>query len=172
MNLDKMDELKTLEMQNDALRARIQELEQELCISNTSENNESSDTFDDENTKYVQTDLSVWMASNEPQKSYFLESNSLQAKVPLYLPTDVVTSDLHREILEFEKIVSKLQTDEQNKFLEFAPFLKNSIQEVTNIEPEVASIPQRCFKNGYFRYQFTDLLRVGWRFPILTLMWQ
>ena len=127
----KSEELKTLEIENEELKAEIEALENELNGSKGRENIEG--ILENENSKAINTDLSI----NDSQRSYYLENCSLEKKVLLYLPTELVAGDLHKEIMEFESLVSKFQTESQQKFQNFIPTLKSYIQEITKIEPEV-----------------------------------
>ena len=124
-------ELKDLDSQNEELRAEVQALERELNGLEISEDDASESK--DPNTKGVNTLLGI----SDANRSLFLEDITSQKKVVLYLPTEKVVGQLHQEMLVFEGFVSRFQSESQAKFQNFLPILKNYIQEITNIEPEV-----------------------------------
>lgn len=160
----KSDDLKALDSQNEELRAEVQALEREL--NGIELNEDEIGENKDPNAKGVNTEFTV----SEPNRSLFLENVSSQKKVVLYLPTEKVAGELHQEILEFEGLVSRFQSESLAKFQNFMPTLRNYIQEITNVDPEVTYFP---IKTKYCvlhlkslpRSLFTAPMRLDWPCP-------
>ena len=135
-NMGKHEEIKSLEAQNEELKMEIMNLERQMTDLNLQDidsNTQSEETIENLSSKEILTQISI----EDSQKSYFLENATRQSKITLYLPSEVIVNDLHKEIIEFEKIISQYQQVSQQKFLNFLPLLKSLIQEITKFEPEV-----------------------------------
>ena len=133
--INKNDETKIIE-QNEELRMEIMALDRQLNGLNLEESelcNDSQEILENESCKEVITEVSI----EDSQRSYFLEKASLQKKITLFLPSDIIAKDLHREICEFEKIINLYQLESLQKFQNFLPVLKGLIQEISKIEPDV-----------------------------------
>ncbi len=135
-NLCKNEEIKSLETQNEELKMEILNLERQMHDLNMQDNDfntQSEENIENHSSKEILTQISI----EDSQKSYFLETATLNSKVTLYLPSEVIVNDLNKEIIEFEKLVTQYQQKSLQKFRNFLPLFKSFIQEITKVEPEV-----------------------------------
>lgn len=130
-----IDEIEAIEKQNEELKNEIFLLESQINAMKLDSNEKNTQKDHDNQSikhKEVQTE--------DPQHSFFIEKQGKNSKIAMFLPTDSVTQDLHKEIIEFERIVTEIQREYKQKLIDFIPSFKATIQEITGIEPDVILI--------------------------------
>lgn len=126
------DEIEAIEKQNEELKNEILLLESQLSTMNLESNEENTqENLESQSFKHKE------VQTEDPQQSFFIEKHGKNSKITMFLPTDSVAQNLHKEMIEFERIVTEIQKDYKQKLLDFLPTFKSMIQDITKIEPDV-----------------------------------